>query len=136
MIAEAIAAVAAENVDRVAEITHFAITEAEDWPMLKFMLGIVGGVFFFLWGIIVLLVGLVYRGVVRKIDLNHAAIMARISTQRKEDSEHCQECNKGTTAALTKIWKHIDKAIWKAIESCCPRIADQAAKQVREELSK
>ena len=96
--------------------TYWVITEAKDWPMLMVMLGMAG----FLIGVIQCLVALLVRSynksMLATIETNHQAVMDRISTQRKADSDHCNDCqenhDKRKTDFLGTLLRELD-GLWE-----------------------
>jgi len=71
--------------------------------MFKLMLGLMGGGFVILWGIITALVGVMWHD-----------LRTRISSQRAEDKDRCERCD------LNK--KREFDALWHTLEECCNKI--------------
>ena len=81
-----------------AELAHYTITGAQDWPMFKEMLAGMRILFFLLWGTIATGGGFMWR------DLRN-----RIASQRSEDRENCLYCKKERDANFLEVWDAMDQ---------------------------
>lgn len=78
----------------------FTITQATDWPMLRWNLTILAGVFGFLWAIIIVLIRSYHGAVLQRID-------ERFDAAEKAEKEHCGDCQKSITARFKHVWRHM-----------------------------
>jgi len=97
----------------------FTITAASDWPMFQWMFTVLLSIMGTLWTIIVGLIIYIHRD-----------LKKRITTQRSDDGKKCDNCHSELKNSDTEIWDHIDKAVWVALDQCCPRRGHEPAQEM------
>ena len=107
------------------DILHYTITGAMDFPMMMVMFGIVGVMFTAIQALVALLLRSYNKSLMDKMASNHAAVLDRIATHRKVDSDHCQECRtshdvnkKDFRDAVLREFK----ALWENIMAYCKAV--------------
>lgn len=100
-------------------VSGYSITRADDWPMFVFMFGLLGAIFVFMWALVVGLIIYIHKDLIK-----------RLGNQRREDKVKCDSCKNSTDGHLQDLWDHLELAVWKAIDSCCPRNMAQRAKRL------
>jgi predicted membrane protein len=107
------------------DILHYTITGASDWPMFIFMVGLMGIMFTIIQALVALLIRTYNKAMLKQMADNHQAVLNRIATHRKADSEHCQECRSSHDVNKKDFRDAIlreFKALWENVMSYCKAV--------------